>query len=217
MTELDTGTLDLARELGELRLLWLDMSQARALFERRAEMPDGLGDFRLASALWISGLIAYRRCFAGGTGAAEGRSRGLISQDLVDALEPEQRRLHGDALLTAERYVARRVTDHHDVEVWLEVESGPPPRVRRVRSRQIPPVVANFDAFEFAALAKQFADQLEEKCRRVEVELVASANASEVGRRFAPTGESPEWVNILSSDPGPTLDDAPEATRPTRT
>src|SRR6516165_4041310 len=77
MKELDPEIRELARDLGELRLLWLDMSHARALFERLAEMPDGFGDFRLASALWISGLIMYRRCFTSGKGTAVGQSRAL--------------------------------------------------------------------------------------------------------------------------------------------
>jgi hypothetical protein len=197
MKELDPEIRELARDLGELRLLWLDMSHARALFERLAEMPDGFGDFRLASALWISGLIMYRRCFTSGKGTAVGQSRALTPHGLADALEPEQRGLHGDALLMAERHVAHRVTDQDEIEVWVEVEHGPPPRVRSVRTRRNMPLTRTHNAFEFATLAKHLADQLEEMCRVAEREIVASANASEVARWFTPTSESPEWVEIL--------------------
>jgi hypothetical protein len=202
MNELDPESRQLARELGTLRLLWLDMSHARSLFERLAEMPDGFGDFRIASALWISGLIAYRRCVTGAP----------ISHDLVNALEPPQRELHDDALLMAERHAANRATNDHDVEVWLEIDHGPPPRVRSVRTRQIMPGTRTHSAFEFAALAKHLADRLEERCRQVEVELVASANSSGVARWSTPSGESPEWVNILSGDADSISSDTPTTT-----
>jgi hypothetical protein len=213
MSEPDPKTRELARELGELRLLWLDMSQARALFERLAEMPDAWGDFRLASSLWTSGLIAYRRCFSGGKGLARGRSRAPIPQGFVDALEPEQRELHDDSLLMADRQIARRVTDHHGVEVWLEVEHGPPPRVRSVRARHIMAPARTHNAFELAALTKYLADQIEHECRRVETEIVASANSSDVASWFIPTAESPEWVNLLSAGGGPNVNDMPTKIR----
>jgi hypothetical protein len=213
MNELDPETHALAGKLGELRLLWLDMSHARALFERLAETPQGFGDFRLAAALWTSGLITYRRCFTAGTGNGRERSYTLILEGLVDALEPQQRGLHGDALLMAERHVAHRLADDHEVEVWLEVEHGPPPRVRTVRSRRIMPMAPTHDAFEFASLAKHLADQLETECRRVELEIVASANASDVARWFTSTRESPEWFNVLAADAGSNHDDTPTTSR----
>jgi hypothetical protein len=209
MDQLDPEIRQLAKELGEIRLLWLDMSHARALFERLAEMPDGFGDFRLASALWTAGLTTYRRAFTGRRRDRPGMVAHTDLRGLVDALEPRQRELHGDVLLMAQRHVAHRVTDQDEVEVWLEVEHGPPPRASRVRTRQIVPVARTHNAFELATLAKHLADQLEEKCRYVEQEIVASANASGVGRGFVSASGSSEWVNILSGDPGSIPKDAP--------
>jgi hypothetical protein len=216
MNELDTEMRELARQLGELRLLWLDMGYARSLFERLAEMPDGFGDFRLASALWTSGLVAYRRCFTSGQGNSSEHPRGLILHDLVDSLEIEQRGLHDDALVMAERHVVPRAADQHEVEVWLEFEQGPPPRALTVRTRQIMPVARTHNAFDFATLTKYLADRLETKCLEMETEIVALANASDAARWMRPTGESPEWVNILSDATGSIPTDTPTTTRDAR-
>ena len=88
-------------EFAELRMLWLDMEHARALFERLAEMPDLIGDFRLSFALWTSGVIAYRRCFTDGEGLERGRGRRLVPQRFIDALDP------GRASYTSTRWTWR--------------------------------------------------------------------------------------------------------------
>jgi hypothetical protein len=202
MTELDATTHELAMEFGGLKLLRMDMDHARALFERLAEMPvPTLGDFRLSSALWISGLITYRRCFAKGAGIVM-----LVPQRFIDALDPEQRELHEDVLHMADKFISHRVTDHHQVEVWFEVEHGPPPRVRSVRARQILLATRTNNAFELASLARHLAHELEAECDRTEKQLVASANAADVLSWFTPaTDESPEWVNILRGEADPIL------------
>jgi hypothetical protein len=203
MSEIEATTRELAIEFAELKRLRLDMDYARALFERLAEMPDPIGDFRLSSALWISGVITYRRCFASGTGLEEGRRRRLVPQRFIDALDPGQRELHLDALDMADRHIAHRVSDRPEVEVWFEIEHGPPPRVRNVQARLFTLGARTHIAFEFAALTKHLADELDAECERVKKEIVATVNGLDIASWFRPTGESPEWVNILPGEDGP--------------
>ena len=203
MSEIEATTRELAIQFAELKRFRLDMDHARALFERLAEMPDPIGDFRLSSALWTSGMITYRRCFAIGRGLEKGRGRSSIPQRLIDVLDADQRELHVDALQMADKHIAHRVSDHLDVEVWFEVEHGPPLRVRNVQARLFTLGARTHNAFEFAALAKYLADELEKECERVKNEIVASANESDIASWFRPTSESPEWVNILAGEAGP--------------
>jgi hypothetical protein len=203
MSETEATTHELAMEFAELKRLRLDMDHARALFERLAEMPDPIGDFRLSSALWISGVITYRRCFASVRGLEAGRGRRLVPQRFIDALDPGQRELHLDALDMADKHIAHRVSDRPEVEVWLEIENGPPPRVRNVQARLFTLGARTHNAFEFAALAKHLADQLDAECERVKKEIVVIINESDIASWFKPTSESPEWVNILAGEDGP--------------
>ncbi len=203
MSELDARTRELAIEFAELKMLRLDMDHARALFERLAEMPDLIGDFRLSFALWTSGVITYRRCFADGKGLEKGRGRRLVPQRFIDELSPGQRELHVDALDMANRQIAHRVSDHHAMEVWFEVDHGPPLRVRNVQARQFTLGARTHNAFEFAALAKHLVDELNAECERVKTAILASANESDVASWFTPTSESPEWVNVLAGEAGP--------------
>ena len=207
MSEIEAATRGLAIEFAELKRLRLDMDHARALFERLAEMPDPIGDFRLSSALWTSGMITYRRCFAKGNGLEKGRGRRLVPQRFIDVLDPGQRELHVDALHLADNHIAALVSDHREVEVWFEVEHGPPPRVRNVQARLLTLGARTHNAFEFASLAKFLADELDAECERVKNEIVASANESDIASWFRPTSESPEWVNILAGEAGPIFGD----------
>jgi hypothetical protein len=203
MSQLDTTTHELAIEFAELRMLWLDMEHARALFERLAEMPDSIGDFRLSFALWTSGVIAYRRCFTSGEGLEKGRGRRLVPQRFIDALDPGQRELHVDALDMASGQIARRVGDHHGMELWFEVDHGPPPRVQNVQARQFTLGARTHNAFEFAALAKRLVDELNAECERVKTAILTSANESDIASWFTPTRQSPEWVNVLAGEADP--------------
>jgi hypothetical protein len=203
MSKIEATTRELAIEFAELKRLRLDMDNARALFERLAEMPDPIGDFRLSSALWTSGMITYRRCFADGTGLKKGRGRRLVPRRFIDALDPDQRELHFDALDMAERHIAHRSSDSPEVEVWFEIEHGPPPRVLDVQARQFALGARAHNAFEFAALAKHLADKLDAECERVKEEIVATVNESDIASWFRPTSEAPEWVNILADEDGP--------------
>ncbi len=188
-------------EFAELRMLWLDMEHARALFERLAEMPDLIGDFRLSFALWTSGVIAYRRCFTDGEGLERGRGRRLVPQRFIDALDPGRRELHLDALDMANRLIAPRIGDHHAMELWFEVDHGPPPRVQNVQARQFTRGARTHNAFEFAALAKHLVDELNAECERVKTAILDS-NESDLASWFTPTGESPEWVDVLAGETG---------------
>ncbi len=203
MGDLDATTRELAIEFAELRMLRLDMDHARALFERLAEIPDLMGDFRLSFALWTSGAIAYRRCFADGEGLAKGRGPRLVLQRFVDALEPDRRELHVDALDMANRQIADRVSDHQAIEVWFEVDHGPPLRVRNVQARRSMLGARTHNAFEFAAHAKHLVDEIDAECERVKKAILASTNESGVASWFTPTSESPEWVNVLAGEAGP--------------
>ena len=203
MSQLDATTHELAIEFAELRMLWLDMDHARALFERLAEMPDLIGDFRLSFALWTSGVISYRRCFTDGEGLERGRRRRLVPQRFIDALDPGQRELHVDALDMANRQIAHRVGDHHVMELWFEVDHGPPLRVQNVQARQFTLGPRTHNAFEFAALAKHLVDELNAECERVKTAILISANESDIASWFTPTRQSPEWVNVLAGETGP--------------
>ena len=78
------------------------------------------------------------------------------------------RELHLDALDMADKHIAHRVSDRHDVEVWFEIEHGPPPRVRNVQARRSTLGARTHNAFEFAALAKHLADELDAECEQRE-------------------------------------------------
>ncbi len=204
----DGATLtELVREFAGLVRLRLDIRQAQAFFERLAEMPDPLGDFRLSSALWVSGILAYRRCFTNGEDLGKEGGHRLIPQRFIDALDPEQRELHVEALHFAERNTPHRVSDHDDVEVWFEIEHGPPPRVRNVQGRQIMFGARTHNVFEFAALVKHLADELDRESERVKREILAAANESDIPSWFTATSESPEWVNVLAGKAGPIFGD----------
>jgi hypothetical protein len=211
----DGATLPkLVTEFSGLVRLRLDIRQAQAFFERLAEMPDPLGDFRLSSALWVSGILAYRRCFTDGNDLEKEEGHRLIPQRFIDALDPEQRELHVEAMHFAERNIQHRVSDHHDVEVWFEIEHGPPPRVRNVQGRRIMFGARTHNAFEFAALVKHFADELDGESERVKREILAAANESDIASWFTPTSESPEWVNVLAGNAGPIFGDGVVAQMP---
>lgn len=213
MSELDATTRELTIEFADLRMLRLDMDQARALFERLAEMPDLIGDFRLSSALWISGVITYRRCFADDKSLEKGRRRRLVPQRFIDALDPGQRELHVDALDMANKHIAHRLSDHGEIGVWFEVDHGPPLRVRNVQARLFTLGARTHNRFEFAALAKHLVDELDAESERVKTAILASANESDVASWFTPTSESPEWVNVLPAEAGPIgKEDATRAT-----
>jgi hypothetical protein len=202
------GTLpELVTEFAGLVRLRLDIRQAQSFFERLAEMPDPLGDFRLSSALWVSGILAYRRCFTDGKDVGKEGGHRTIPQRFMDALDPEQRELHVEAMQFAERNITHRVSDHHDVEVWFEIEHGPPPRVRNVQGRQIMFGARTHNAFEFAALVKHLADELDRESERVKREILAAAHESDIASWFTPTSESPEWVNVLAGNAGPLFGD----------
>ena len=203
MGELNATTRELAVEFAELRMLRLDMDHARSLFERLAEMPGLMGDFRLSFALWTAGVVSYRRCFIDGKSLEGGRGPGLLLQRFIDALDPGQRELHIDALDLANRQIAHRVSDQHEVEVWFEVDHGPPVRVRNVQARRSMLGARTHNAFEFAALAKHFVDELDAECERVKTSILTSTNRSDVASWFTPTSESPEWVNVLAGEAGP--------------
>lgn len=197
MTELDAITRELAIEFAELRMLRLDMEHARTFLKRLAELPEPAGDITLTSALWTSGVITYRRCFADGKGLEKGRGRRLVPQRFIDALDPGQRELHDEALEMANRHIAHRVSDHyHAIEVRFEVDHGPPPRVQNVQARQFTLGARTYKAFEFADLAEHLVDELDAECERVKTAILASANESDVEDWFTPSGESPEWVTV---------------------
>ena len=76
-------------------------------------------------------------------------------------------------------------------------------RVRNVQARLFTLGARTHIAFEFAALTKHLADELDAECERVKKEIVATVNGLDIASWFRPTGESPEWVNILPGEDGP--------------
>jgi hypothetical protein len=111
----------LAGEYGDLLSIRDDLAFVKAAAERYVVIQNkSQEDGTLQRALWGAAVVAYRRCFT--TGKGHGlikRSRLVIPQTVIDALEIDLQETHTAALFAADKHVAHRVSDLSQMPISL--------------------------------------------------------------------------------------------------
>jgi hypothetical protein len=187
----DKSVSRLSGELGDLLSLHQDLAFVRETASRVAQLdPIDPPDPVLLRALWGSAVVAYRRCFTSGRGHGRvKRTRLKVTDELVEALEPELYETHKMALDTANQHVAHRVSDFSQVSISLLMENLPsgPPRIIGIG------ILSAFllgpepgQATNLAKIAGRLEATMADQCGQKQAELLTAANQGDT-TRFLPS------------------------------